>query len=74
MFGRFKGFHLRSRGGGGIGFANLLVATFIGITSGVYIFLPMLENMKTLHENEMEQQQQLARSNKADSKDLAKGG
>ncbi len=72
MFGRFKGFHIRSRGGGGIGLANLVVATLVGTASGVYIFLPMLENMKTLHENEMEQQ--LARSNKAESKDIAKGG
>ncbi len=72
MFGRFKGFHLRSGGGGGIGSANLVVATLVGTASGVYIFLPMLENIKTLHEMELEQQQ-LVCDNKIESKDASKG-
>ncbi len=70
MFGRFKGFHIRSGGGGGIGLANLVVATLVGTASGVYIFLPMLENIKSLHEKELEQQ--LACSNEAGSKDVEK--
>ncbi len=71
MFSRFKGFHLRSGGGGGIGLANLVVATLVGTASGVYIFLPILENIKTLHEKELEQQ--LVCDNEIESKDVSKG-